>query len=144
MQTQCYCYGCFLSKTDFPVVKVIFCSLLAAWIVCDIAIKRKYILPSFSSNMLPHLYYYTYPNRNNSWKPYCVVRFNMGWRVLVFYLERYGLHELFLKNISVTSRLQTTIKSRRLFWLISKCIHTNNAIPYRNYSFCSLPSMFLP
>jgi hypothetical protein len=26
------------------------------------------------------LYYYTYQNQNNSWKPYCVVSFCMGWQ----------------------------------------------------------------
>jgi hypothetical protein len=25
--------------------------------------------------------------RNNSWKPECVLSFNMGWRILVFYPE---------------------------------------------------------
>ena len=32
---------------------------------------------------------YTVANylRNKSWKPECVFSFNMGWRILVFYLE---------------------------------------------------------
>ena len=44
----------------------------------------------FRQSMLPYLYHYTYQNRNNSWKPYCVVSFNMGWRILVFYPERFS------------------------------------------------------
>ena len=35
-------------------------------------------------SLLPYLYYYTYQYRNNPWTPYCVVSFNMGWRILVF------------------------------------------------------------
>ena len=42
--------------------------------------------------------------RNNSWKPYCVVSFNMGWRIILFYPEQWqgikftqmsGGHEIF-------------------------------------------------
>jgi hypothetical protein len=49
------------------------------------------------------LYYYSYQNQNNSWKPYCAVSFNMGWQdISKFYpslllATQYGFHELFLK-----------------------------------------------
>ena len=50
----------------------------------------------------------TYQNQNNSWKPECVLSFNMGWRILVFYpnicqpmlkLKTHsGFHDLFLNS----------------------------------------------
>jgi hypothetical protein len=36
--------------------------------------------------------------RNNSWKPYCVVSFNMGWRILVFYPEWFWLKGQFFAS----------------------------------------------
>ena len=50
-----------------------------------------------------------------------------------------GLHEIFLKKCLYLR----DIKSRRLLSLISKCIHTNNAIAYRNYFFVHYPVCFL-
>jgi hypothetical protein len=44
------------------------------------------------NNRLPIKIYYrictlkTYQNRNNSWKTECVLSFNVGWRIIVFYL----------------------------------------------------------
>jgi hypothetical protein len=42
--------------------------------------KRKYKLPSSNQSILPYLYPWTYQNRKNSWKPECVLSFNMDWR----------------------------------------------------------------
>ena len=47
----------------------------------------------------------TYQNRNKSWKPECVLSFNMGWRTLVNFIRHpmlklkahSGFHDLFLK-----------------------------------------------
>ena len=50
-------------------------------------ININYHLPH--RNILPYLYYYTYPNRNKSWKPYCVVRFNMGILASMKYFLKY-------------------------------------------------------
>jgi len=36
---------------------------------------------------LPHLGHL----RNKSWKPECALGFNMGWRILLFYLEPFWL-----------------------------------------------------
>ena len=49
--------------------------------------KRKYKLPSSNQSILPYLYSQTNQNRNKSWKPECVLSFNMGWQILVFYTE---------------------------------------------------------
>jgi hypothetical protein len=37
-------------------------------------------------SILLYFYYYTYQNRNNSWKPYCVVSFSIGWWILVNFI----------------------------------------------------------
>jgi hypothetical protein len=50
--------------------------------------KRKYKLPSSNQSMLPYLYYSTYQNRNKSWKPECVLSFNMDWRILINFIPR--------------------------------------------------------
>ena len=60
-------------------------------IVCDIFRKRKYRLPSCNQSILPYLYSYTYQNRNKSWKPECVLSFNMDWRILVNFIPRFCL-----------------------------------------------------
>jgi hypothetical protein len=49
--------------------------------------NRKYKLPSSNQSILPYLYPWTYQNRKNSWKPECVLSFNMDWRILVSYPE---------------------------------------------------------
>ena len=73
-------------------------------IVCDIVLKRKYKLPSSNQSILPYLYSQTYQNRNNSWKPECVLSFNMGWRILIIFIRQpmlklkthSGFHDFFL------------------------------------------------
>ena len=57
-----------VNVTDFP---------LAGYIVCDIFCKRKYKLPSSNQSILPYVCSQTYQNRNKSWKPECVLSFNM-------------------------------------------------------------------
>ena len=69
--------------TDFPVVNVhvdesssarIWQHKLCTTLSANVNIN--YRLP-----ILPYLYSQTYQNRNNSWKPECVLSFNMGWRI---------------------------------------------------------------
>jgi hypothetical protein len=82
MQTQYYCYGCSINKTNFPVVKAYVDELSSARIwqhkLCATLpanVNINYCLSHQS--ILPYLYYYTYQNQNNSWEPYCVVTFNI-------------------------------------------------------------------
>ena len=49
--------------------------------------------------------------RNNSWKPECVLSFNMGWWKLVFYPER----KRGIKSINI---LPTHVKTQNTFWLL--------------------------
>ena len=53
--------------------------------------KRKYKLPSSNQSILPYMYSQTYQNRNKSWKPECVLSFNMDWRILVNFIPRFWL-----------------------------------------------------
>jgi hypothetical protein len=46
--------------------------------------------------------------RNKSWKPECVLSFNMGWWILVFYPEHY---------LKFTNILPTHVKTQNTFWL---------------------------
>ena len=85
MQTQYYCYGCSINKTDFPVVKVHVDEVSSArnWQhkLCAILPATANINHRLShQSILPYLYYYTNQNRNNSWKPYCVMSFSIGWK----------------------------------------------------------------
>jgi len=80
--------------TDFPVVNVHVDELLSA------RIGQHKLCATLSANVninyrLPIKVYYrictlkTYQNRNNSWKPECVLSFNMGWRILVNFIPRH-------------------------------------------------------
>jgi hypothetical protein len=81
--------------TDFPVVNVHdelssariwqhkFCATLSA------NVNINYCLPI---KVYYHIYTLkTYQNRNNSWKPECVLSFNMGWRISVYFIPRLQL-----------------------------------------------------
>jgi hypothetical protein len=48
--------------------------------------------------------------RNKSWKPVCVLSFNMGWRILVFYPEPETRDKIYLY-------LPTHFKTQNTFWL---------------------------
>jgi hypothetical protein len=48
--------------------------------------------------------------RNNSWKPYCVGSFNMGWWILVFYPEQE-------RGITFTNIMPTDVKTHNTVWL---------------------------
>jgi len=78
--------------TDAPSIRLIF-SVVKAHVnelssariwqhkLCATLLANVNINYCFShQSILPYLYYYTYQNRNNLWKPYCVVSFNMGWQ----------------------------------------------------------------
>jgi hypothetical protein len=97
--------------TDFPVVNVHVDELSYA------RIWQHKFCATLSTNIninyrLPIKVYYsictltTYQNRNNSWKPECVLSFNMGWRILTNFTHHpmlklkthSGFHNLFLKH----------------------------------------------
>ena len=81
--------------TAFPVVNVHVDELSSAriWQINCVrqCRKRKYKLPSSNQSILPYLYFQTYQNQNNSWKPECVLSFNTGWRILVNFIPRLQL-----------------------------------------------------
>ena len=96
---QYYCYGCSINKTDFPVVKVYVTDFPVLKVHVDelssARIWHHKLCTTLSANVninyrlshqsiLSYLYCQTYQNRNNSWKPECVLSLNMGWRILVF------------------------------------------------------------
>jgi hypothetical protein len=67
-------FGVCISITDHNrPVEVIYCSNPI------MHLELKHIIPLY--------YITTYHLRNKSWKPECVLSFNMGWRILVFYPE---------------------------------------------------------
>jgi hypothetical protein len=96
--------------TDIPVVNVSVDELSSA------RIRQHKLCATFSANVninyrLPIKVYYrictlkTYQDRNKSWKPECILSFNMGWRISVNIIHQpmlklkthSGFHELFLK-----------------------------------------------
>jgi hypothetical protein len=123
--------------TDFPVVNVHADELSSA------RIWQHKLCVTFSANVninycLPIKVYCrictlkTYQNQNNSWKPECVLSFNMGWQILVFYpnirqpmlkLKTHsGFHDLFL-NSNMTSFFRFVDKRAIYRWynLIRTC-----------------------
>ena len=46
-----------------------------------------HFFPSLSFSSLLKFFFIIIKLRNKSWKPECVLSFNMGWRILVFYPE---------------------------------------------------------
>jgi hypothetical protein len=81
--------------TDFPVVHVHVDEL------SSVRIWQHKLCGTFSANVnincrLPIKVYHRictlrYQNRNKSWKPECVLSFNMGWRILVNFIPRLQL-----------------------------------------------------
>jgi hypothetical protein len=47
--------------------------------------------PSYNQSILPYLFSLTFQNRNKSWKPECVLSFNMDWRILVNFIPCFWL-----------------------------------------------------
>jgi hypothetical protein len=91
--------------------------------VCDIARKRKFMNYRLShQSILPYLYHYTYQNLINSWKPYCVVSFNMGWDdISKFYPPtRYSQHSIASMNYFLI----------KLLYMISLVRVSFNIVPF--------------
>jgi hypothetical protein len=64
---------------------------------------------SSNQNILPYLYSKTYQNRNKSWKPECVLSFNMNWRILVTIINN-GIGHKF-HNLQTSSPIHTRINT---------------------------------
>ena len=88
---QYYCYGCSINTTDFPVVNVYLTDYPVVKVYFDelstARIEQHKLCATLSANgninyrLLPIKVYYCictvrHQNRNNSWKPECVLSFN--------------------------------------------------------------------
>ena len=116
MQTQYYCYRCSINTTDFPIVKVHVTDFPVVKVHVDellsARIWQQKLRATLSTNgninyRLPiEVYYHICTVRHirieihcNSWKPECVLSFNMGWQdISKFYLS-------------------THVKTQNTFWL---------------------------
>ena len=96
--------------TGFPVVNVHVDELSSARIWQHILCATLSANVNINYRLQIKVYYRiytlkTYQNRNKSWKPECVLNFNMGWRMLVNFIRQpmsklkthTGFHDLFLK-----------------------------------------------
>ena len=66
--------------------------------------------------------------RNNSWKPYCVVSFNMIWRVLVFFPS--VARKLITNNLLTHVKTQSTVAAINYF--NSDIYNSTNTVVYFN------------
>ena len=94
VQAHYYCCGCSFNKTDFPVIEAHVNELSSARIwqyrLCATLPANVNINYRLShQGIIPYLHYYIYQNRNNSWKPYCVVTFSMSWQNISNFITRY-------------------------------------------------------
>jgi hypothetical protein len=63
--------------------------------------------------------------RNNSWKPYCVLSLNMGWRILVFKCSEVNdLDNSFIRSRVVFTKYQST------HFLITICMVPSSFLTY--------------
>ena len=63
--------------------------------------------------------------RNNSWKPYCVLSLNMGWRILVFKCSEVNdLDKSFIRSRVVFTKYQST------HFLITVCMVPSSFLTY--------------
>ena len=100
--------------TDFPVVHVHVDKL------SSVRIWQHKLCATFSADVnincrLPIKVYYRictlrHQNRNKSWKPECVLSFNMGWRILVNFIPRLQLGIKYYYP-------PTHVKAQNTFWL---------------------------
>jgi hypothetical protein len=66
--------------------------------------------------------------RNNSWKPYCVMNFNMSWRVLVFFPT--AARNIFVNILLTHVKTQSTVASINYF--NSDIYNSTNTVVYFN------------
>ena len=66
-------------------------------------------IQSYTNNNL-HVSTISWTLRNKSWKPECVLSFNMGWRILIFYPELEARDKIYWYP-------PTNVKTHYTFWL---------------------------